>query len=91
MVVGVLGARISFGLRGTGESETSDAGVSRGVLDPGRRGAGEGLTEGSAGEASRGVELRLGVGRCLLPLRGGGGVGGALATTGRLGADADAG
>jgi len=37
------------------------------------------------------VEDFLGVGRCLLLPRAGGGVGGGLATTGRFGAEAEAG
>lgn len=61
------------------------------MVTPGLRGEAFGVTEGSCGDASRGVEVFLGVGRPLLALLGGGGVGGALATTGRFGAEADAG
>jgi len=77
-------------LRGTGESVTSGVGESRGVRMPGRRGDAFGATAGSDGEASPGVEFLLGVGRCLLLLRAGGGVGGAW-TTGRFGAEEDEG
>jgi len=89
---GFPGGRTSF-LRGTGESETSGVGDSRGVVLPGRRGDALAATVGSEGEISAGVELGLlGAGRCLLLLRPGGGVGGATGfTIGRFGAEAEAG